>query len=162
MVGLKLGFCMVEAVPVILKRALGSYISKEKKNIRHSTGRQQQWAPITIAFSALGNFETWVIHKKYWYFAQHFIQKRAAKVIFFLIALPQEREIHLSSVPSKDYQFGPIRQNLNYFRGSLSQNFQILLKIGWFTKKKHLFYTLSQILLTQFLKDLSQLCAIGP
>ena len=28
-----------------------------------------------------------------------------------------------SSVPSKDYQLGPIRQNLNYFRGSLSQNF---------------------------------------
>ena len=26
-----------------------------------------------------------------------------------------------------------------YFRGSLSQNFQFLLKIGWFTKKKHLF-----------------------
>ena len=40
------------------------------------------------------------------------------------------------SVHSKDYQLGPIRQNLNYFRGSLSQNFQFLLKIGWFTKKK--------------------------
>ena len=67
-----------------------------------------------------------------------------------------------SSVPSKDYQLGPIRQNLNYFRGSLSQNFKFLLKIGWFTKKKHTFYTLSQNLLSQFFKDFSQLCAIGP
>ena len=54
------------------------------------------------------------------------------------------------SVRSKDYQLGPIRQNLNYFRGLLSQNLQFLLKIGWFTKKKHLFYTLSQNLLSQF------------
>ena len=29
-----------------------------------------------------------------------------------------------TSVPSKGYQLGPIRQNLNYFIGSLSQNFQ--------------------------------------
>ena len=28
-------------------------------------------------------------------------------------------------VPSKDYQLGPIRQNLNYFRGSLSQKFPV-------------------------------------
>ena len=71
-----------------------------------------------------------------------------------------------TSVPSKagkeDYQLGPIQQNLNYFRGSLSQNFQLLLKIGWFIKKEHLFYTLSQNLLSQFFKDLSQLFAIGP
>ena len=66
----------------------------------------------------------------------------------------------VASVPSKDYQHGPIRQNLNYFIGSLSQNFQFLLKIGLFTNKKHLFYTLSQNLLSQFFKDLSQLRAI--
>ena len=30
--------------------------------------------------------------------------------------------------PLKDYQLGPTRQNLNYFRGLLSQNFQFLLK----------------------------------
>ena len=34
------------------------------------------------------------------------------------------------SVPSKDYQLEPIQQNLNYFRGSLSQKFQFLLKTG--------------------------------
>ena len=31
----------------------------------------------------------------------------------------------LPSVPSKDYQLGLIRQNLKYFRGSLSQNFPV-------------------------------------
>ena len=43
------------------------------------------------------------------------------------------------SVHSKDYQLGPIRQNLNYFRGSLSQNFQFLLKKGLIYQEKAYF-----------------------
>ena len=86
-VGFKLGFCMVKAVPVVLKRALGSYVSKEKKNIRHSTGRQQQWAPITIAFSALGYFEAWVIHKKILIFCSAFYSKTCCKGYFLFFWL---------------------------------------------------------------------------
>ena len=42
----------------------------------------------------------------------------------------------LNSVPSKDYQLGPIRQNLSYFRGSLSQNFQFFAENGLIYQEK--------------------------